>query len=227
MQADTSRADVLQSLLADRHSCRSFLPKPLPRETIERILSLAQQSASWCNAQPWQVHVLSGDATERARQALLQRVVAQAAQPDIAFPDAYRGVYNERRRECAMRLYTAVGVAWGDRAGSAKQTHENFRFFGAPHLAIVSTEGSLGTYGAVDCGAFVGNFMLAAQSLGVASIAQAALAAYSPFWHEHLGLAPERRMVCGISFGLEDTAHPANAFRTGRAGLADVVTWVD
>lgn len=227
MQADTTRATVLQSLLDERHSCRAFLPQKVPRETIECILSMAQKTASWCNAQPWKVHVLSAPATERARQALLRHVDAEAAQPDIAFPDAYLGIYSERRRECARRLYEAVGVVWGDRAASARQTQENFRFFGAPHLAIVSTDASLGTYGAVDCGAYVSSFMLAARSLGVASIAQAALAAYSPFWHHCLGLDADRKVVCGISFGLEDALHPANAFRTSRAAAGEVVAWVE
>ena len=227
MSFDTSSAELLDDLLARRHSCRGFLPQPLPRPTIERILRLAQRSASWCNAQPWQVHVLSAEATSRARQDLLSHVQAHPAQPDIAVPDAYVGVYSERRRECGWALYAAVGVQRGDREGSARQSHENFRFFGAPHLAIVSTDASLGSYGAVDCGAFVSNFMLAAQSLGVASIAQAALAAYSPFWRERLQLDADRRVLCGISFGLEDAAHPANAFRTSRAGLGEVLTWVD
>ena len=227
MPADTPSAELLDRLLAERHSCRAFLPQPLERPVIERVLALAQRSASWCNAQPWQVHVLSAAATERARNDLLRHVEDQAAQPDIAFPQAYTGVYSERRRECGWALYAAVGVGRGDRAGSARQAQENFRFFGAPHLAIVSTDAELGSYGAVDCGAFVSNFMLAAQSLGVASIAQAALAAYSPFWRERLQLGADRRVLCGISFGREDAGHPANAFRTSRAGLDEVLTWVD
>ena len=104
---------------------------------------------------------------------------------------------------------------------------ENFRLFGAPHVAIVTTEEALGVYGAVDCGAYVANFMLAARSLGVAAIAQAALAAYSPFIREFFALPDERQVVCGISFGFEDAKHPANGFRTRRAHLSEVVTWVD
>ena len=85
------------------------------------------------------------------------------------------GAYQQRRRECGFGLYDAVGIAHGDRAASARQAMENFRLFGAPHVAIVTSEKALGVYGAVDCGAYVNNFMLAARSLGVASIAQAAL----------------------------------------------------
>ncbi|MNQ73541.1 Nitroreductase family protein [compost metagenome] len=39
----------LEAWLHARHSCRAFLPEPVPRDTIERILSLAQRTASWCN----------------------------------------------------------------------------------------------------------------------------------------------------------------------------------
>jgi hypothetical protein len=33
--------------------------------------------------------------------------------------------------------------------------------------------------------------------------------------------------VCGISFGYEDPAHPANRFRTTRATLDEACRWVD
>jgi nitroreductase len=69
--------------------------------------------------------------------------------------------------------------------------------------------------------------MLAATSLGVASIAQAALASYPALLREQLGISEERALVCGISFGIEDPAHPANRFRTGRARIDDVLTWVE
>ena len=58
----------------------------------------------------------------------------------------------------------------------AKQALENFNFFGAPHVAIITTDEALGVYGAVDCGGYVTSFMLAAQALGVATVPQAALA---------------------------------------------------
>ena len=58
-----------------------------------------------------------------------------------------------------------------------------------------------------------------------ACIAQAALASYSPFVRGHFGVPEDRLVLCGISFGYEDQAHPANEFRTGRARLAKVVDW--
>lgn len=214
-------------ILAERYSCRGFLPQPVPRETIERILKLAQRTPSWCNSQPWRMIVTSGAATERFREALFAHAKTHTAEPDFAFPREYRGVYLERRRDCGFKLYQSVGVARGDREAGARQGMENYRLFGAPHAAIITTEEALGVYGAIDCGAYVGNFMLAARSLGVASIAQAALAAYPEFTRAFFGLPEDRQLVCGISFGFEDPSHPANGFRTGRAPVADVVSWLE
>lgn len=217
----------LEQLLAQRHSCRAFLPEPVPQPVIERMLALAQRAASWCNAQPWQVVVTRGAATERFRAAMLAPVQADEPGPDYAWPRAYEGVYQERRRACGLALYDAVGVARGDREASARQARENLRLFGAPHVAIVTADEALSTYGAIDCGGYVANFLLAATSLGVATIAQAALAARPQRVRDCLGLPPDRRVVCGISFGYADSAHPANGFRTGRADPAAAVTWLE
>jgi hypothetical protein len=61
----------------------------------------------------------------------------------------------------------------------------------------------------------------------VASIAQAAMAMRSKFLHEWFQIPDERQVVCGISFGYEDPAHPANGFRTTRARMEQVVHWAD
>lgn len=212
----------LARLFATRHSCRGFRPDPVPEADIGRILTIAGATASWCNAQPWRVVVTRGAATERFRAALLAHADSNAQpSPDFPFPREYRGAYLDRRRECGFQLYESVGVARGDRAGAAAQARENFSLFGAPHVCVVTTDEALGVYGAVDCGAFVTSFMLAAASLGVATVAQASLAAYSPFVRDHFGIDESRRVVCGVSFGYEDPDHPANAFRTTRAALED------
>ena len=225
---DAAPTMILADLLASRFSCRAFLPDPVPTATIERMLTLAQLSPSWCNSQPWQAIVTEGAGTERFRAALLAHVHAtgEPGQPDLPYPVGYFGVYQERRRECGWQLYRSVGVTPGDRVGSAQQAMENFRLFGAPHVMIVTSERDLGVYGAVDCGLYVGNLLLAAESLGVATIAQAALARCSPFLHEHFAIPPSRTVVCGISFGYADTRHKANGFRTRRADLAEAVHWV-
>ncbi len=228
MKAAVEPTDIeaLERLYDSRHSCRAFLGAPVERATIARILRLAQRTASWCNAQPWQLVITSGAETERFREALLRESDSPAASTDFPWPKAYEGDYLARRRECGFALYASVGIEKNDRERSRQQARENFRLFGAPHVAIVTTDESLGVYGAIDCGAYVNSFMIAARALGVASIAQAAIASRPQFIREHFALPQNRRLVCGISFGYADESHPANAFRTRRAELDEVVRWV-
>ena len=226
--ATEDRIGVLEELLNERYSVRAFLPRPVPRETIEHILEVAQRTASWCNSQPWQVVSASGEAKERFRKLIHAEAASGAAEnSDYPFPREYLGVYLERRRESGFQLYNTLGIPRGDKVGYAKQALENYNFFGAPHVAVIHTTEPLGVYGAVDCGAFVSNFMLAAQALGLGSIAQAALARHSGLIHRHFNLGSDRRVVCGISFGYADHEHKVNGYRTSRAALADVVTFVD
>jgi nitroreductase len=222
------RIAVLEELLGERYSCRAFRPDPVPRATIERILKAAQRTASWCNSQPWQVVIASGEAKEGFRKEIYATVASGVPDDgDFPFPREYRGVYLDRRRESGFQLYNTLGIARGDKMAYAKQALENFNFFGAPHIAIIHTDEALGVYGAIDCGAFVSNFMLAAQALGLGAIAQAALAHQAGLIRRHFGLGDDRRVVCGISFGFPDRDHRINSYRTSRASISETATFVD
>jgi len=50
--------DDLQALARRRRSVRWFLDKPVPREMIDRAMSVAAQSPSACNRQPFIFHIL-------------------------------------------------------------------------------------------------------------------------------------------------------------------------
>ncbi|MFN5716462.1 MAG: nitroreductase, partial [Bradyrhizobium sp.] len=182
----------------------------------------------WCNSQPWQVLIVSGEAKERFRKAIYAEASRGLGEDyDFTPPREYVGVYLERRRESGFQLYNTLGIARGDRAAYAKQALENYNFFGAPHIAVIHTNEPLGIYGAIDCGGYVSNFMLAAQALGLGTIPQAALARHSGLIRRHFSLPDDRRVVCGISFGYADHAHKVNSYRTSRATVADTVTFVD
>jgi nitroreductase len=222
------RIGIIEELLGERYSCRAFRPEPVPRPIIDRILTAAQRTASWCNSQPWQVVIASGEARERFRKLIYAEAASGAEhRHDFTPPREYLGIYLERRRESGFQLYNTLGIARGDKAAYARQALENFNFFGAPHVALIHTDEALGIYGAIDCGAYVGNFMLAAQAMGLGTIAQAALARHSGLIRRHFKLGDDRRVVCGISFGFPDRDHRINSYRTSRAAIADSVTFVD
>jgi nitroreductase len=220
-------AAALAGVLGARHSCRAFLADPVPDGVIDRILAMAQTAASWCNSQAWQVSLTRGSGTERLSTALMDAAATREPVFDIPEPAAYRGVYQARRRSSGYALYNSLGIARDDRDGRRRQMLENFRFFGAPHHAVITTDASLGQYGLVDCGGYIATFLLAAQSFGVASIAQAAVAMYSAVLRDELSIPDDRVIVCGISFGYEDATHPANRFRTDREHPSNVVQRVD
>ncbi len=210
-------------LLDNRFSCRGFIDKKVSKNELREIVQTAQKVPSWCNAQPWQLTLVEGKKLDTLRNKLWEAAKEQLHKPDIPFPSSYEGVYKERRRECGFQLYDAVGIKKGDREASFIQTLKNYCFFDAPHIVIITTPKALGTYGVLDCGAFITAFTIAATAKGISTIPQAAPAGLAPILREYLLLDEERDFVCVISFGYSDDNHPANQFRTGRAEFEDVL----
>jgi len=218
----------LEQAIRSRYSARRFLSRRVPRETIQKILDIAQCTPSWCNTQPWQLTLLSGVALERFRAALYEHARSGVTpNPDFPFPEAYLGVYRERRKVCGVQLYDSLGIGKNDKGAAREQALENFRMFGAPHVALITTDEALGVYGAIDCGLYVASFLYAARSVGVDTIAQAALASYPDFLRKYFGLPRERKLVCGISFGYADAENPIHSYRTERAHHSEAVTFLE
>ena len=215
--------EALDKILDGRYSCRAFQDKAVPIEDIHAIIQAAQKVPSWCNFQPWQVHLVRGDVRDTLSEKVMAAAMADEGVPDVPFPEKATGKHAERRRTCGLQLYQAVGVERGDRAGSRAQMLENYRFFGAPQAVVITTPKELGAYGVLDCGAFVTAFMMAAEAKGIATIAQASIAEMSDIVRETLGIPEDRDVLCAISFGYSDAAHPANQFRTERAPLDEVL----
>ena len=220
--------DHLKTLLEQRWSCRAFLAAEAPRPVIREMFEIAQRTASWCNTQPWQVYLTSGAATKRFAEGLRAQAAQGAEQsPDFEMPGEYRGVYQQRRREAGYALYESLGITRADWDARVAQRLRNFEFFGAPHVAVITSDRDQGVYGAIDCGGYVANLLLAAQSLQLAAIPQAAIAMYSAQVRHFLEIPGDRLVVCAVSFGYPDLQDPVNQFRTSRAGSADAVTFLD
>ena len=66
--------DVGDALRA-RRTVRAFLDRPVPRETLEAILTDALRTPSWANTQPWEIFVAGGDVFERIRRISGERTL--------------------------------------------------------------------------------------------------------------------------------------------------------
>lgn len=212
--------------LAARRSVRAFLPEPVPRETIERIFGEAQRAPSWCNIQPWRVWIATGDKRDELVAELRHAASTELPAPDLAFPADYPEPYNTHRRQCGKALYEAMGVARDDTEARRGAWMRNYEAFGAPVIAIVGMDRRFGLYGAIDLGCWLKAVMLLAVEEGLATCAQAAMAAYPAVHRRVLGVEDDVNIVFGIALGREDASAAANSCRTTRDPLERNVVFV-
>jgi nitroreductase len=216
--------DNLDLLMRERRSIRGFLDRPVPDDLMQRVFATAQLAPSNCNVQPWVVHVVSGDAATRMRDAL-HAVAASGASmtPDFPLTGGYPGAYRTRQIDAAKALFQATGVARDDVAARTASFLRNFRFFDAPHAAFLFLPEWGGMREAADCGMYAQSLMLALTANGLASCAQGALSHYAQTVHRELGVPDDMRLLFGIAFGFEDDTHPANATRTVREDVGSAI----
>jgi nitroreductase len=206
----------LDKTIIERRSVRGFLPEPVPRAVLKEVLELAQRAPSNCNVQPWRVYIASGDTLQRMKTALLEAASSGQTDAMSSSIDAFFGTYRQKQIACAVELYGKMGIARDDREGRTWAMLRNFEFFGAPHIAYICMAKSFGVGVALDVGMYVQTLMLAMQSRGIGSCAQAALRAFPEVAGAHLGIPDDEQILCGLSFGYEDPSVPANQTRQPR-----------
>ena len=210
----------INSLLNERHSCRAFLDKPVPAETLEQIFALAQRAPSNCNVQPWQTLVVSGEQKDALSQALVHAVMQQQPpNPDFNWAIAYQNEHRERQFGSANALYGAMGIAREDKRARQMAMLRNWQFFDAPHVAIFTMDKYLDIMGAVDMGIYAQSLSLIMQQHGISNCMQGALGQFPDPIRDMFGLPEERGVLFGMSFGYADPDAPANQARTTREDL--------
>ena len=130
--------------------------------------------------------------------------------------DTFRDKHRRLQVDFAVTMYREMGIARDDHAGRLRAMLRNFELFDAPHVAIICMQNHYGPRVAVDVGAYLQTLMLALWSRGVASCAQASLSMYPIIIRRELGIPDDLRILCGLSFGYEDPAVPANRTRQAR-----------
>lgn len=213
----------LDKTICERRSVRGFLPQPVPRDVLEEVLELAQHAPSNCNVQPWRVYIASGDTLEKLRAALVHAVTRGESPLMVAPMDEFFGGYREKQVACAVELYGKMGIERDDRLGRLKASLRNFEFFDAPHVAYICMDRSFGIGVALDVGMYVQTLMLAMQSRGIGSCAQASLRAFPKLVAEHLRIPDGEQILCGLSFGYEDPKVAANETRQPRDPISSNV----
>jgi nitroreductase len=222
---DNDNALVVDAAITSRRSVRAFLPTPVPRETIEAILAVAARAPSGTNTQPWQVHVLTGN----AKVALSKDI--RAAYDDPAeralhteeyayYPTEWQSPYIDRRRKVGWDLYSLLGIDKSNKAGMHQQHARNYAFFDAPVGLMFTIDRAMQQGSWLDYGMFLQNVMVAARGRGLDTCPQAAFMQFHRIIARHLNLSDKQMVVCGMSLGFADPVAIANQLTTEREPVA-------
>jgi len=212
---------TLHDTIHQRRSVRGYLPDAIPDEVLTRIFELAQLAPSNCNVQPWKMFVATGDLRDRLSAEMQRRVIArEPAGPDYEYRGDFDGEYRKRQVECAIALYSQMGIERHDREGRERAVLRNFEFFDAPYMAFIGMDKAFGTTVAIDVGMYAQNLMLAMVANGVHSCPMGTMRNYPDLVRDAFGLGDETRILFGLAFGYEDTSVAANRTRTTREPIS-------
>jgi nitroreductase len=226
-----AKAATVEEALLTRRSVRAFLPTPVPRAEVERLLALASRSASNSNCQPWHVHVLTGEPKQRLTEALWKALdgdgrVAEREYPFQPAPEDWVEPFRTRRQAFGEGLYRGMlGIEAHDTEGRLGHHRRNYDFFGAP-VGLILTVGRNPLASAfIDAGLFLQALMLGARHAGLDTCAQASFIDFYPVLRQHLQIPDDQIIVCGIALGYADRAHCLNHYQTPREPVGNFTTF--
>ncbi|MDA0342453.1 MAG: nitroreductase [Proteobacteria bacterium] len=220
----------VEEAISQRRSLRGFLPTPVPRETIERILYLAGRAPSGTNTQPWTGHVLTGAALKRLTDGLMVAAndpneVKEAEQP--YYPPRFFDPYLARRRKVGWDLYGLLGIKKGDFEKTKAQHDRNMTFFDAPVGLIFTIHRDLKIGSWLDFGMFLENVMILARSHGLETCPQAAFSSFHKTIRQQVDIGDEFVVVCGMAIGHADWSRPECALITDREPVSSFISFHD
>jgi len=211
---------AVDAAITSRRSIRAFLPTPVPREVLDRILEVASRAPSGTNTQPWKVYVLTGAAKQGLSAKIQASFAANPKQEGLKdeynyYPAEWRSPFIDRRRKVGFALYNLVGIAKGDTARMQAQAARNY-FFDAPVGLIFAIDRIMGQGSWMDYGMFLQNIMVAARARGLDTCPQAAFTPYHAIIQDHVGMPANEMLVCGMSMGYANPDAIENTLVTER-----------
>jgi len=234
--ADSEASNAVEQSIESRQSIRQFLPTPVPRASIARLLEVASRAPSGTNTQPWKVYVLQGASKDTLMDKVCQAHDALRDNPALAaeykeeydyYPEKWVSPYIDRRRENGWSLYGLLGIVKGDKGKMHLQHQRNYRFFDAPVGLMFTVDRIMGRGSLLDYGMFMQNIMVAARGRGLHTCPQQAWNGFSRIVLPHIGAGAQEMLVCGMSLGYADETAPVNTFRTPRVSVGDFTKWLD
>ena len=212
-----------------RRSIRGYLNKPVPRELIAEVLTLAMRSPSSMNTQPWNFHVITGEPLDRIRAGNTERNLAGVPHSrEFRTGHPFEGVHRERQIGVAKQLFAAQGIARDDKEARLDWVLRGFRQFDAPVCVIITYDKELADSDdtAFDCGTVTTALVNAAWSRGLGCVINSQGIMQSPVVREHAGIPDDQVIMKAVALGWPDESFPANAVVSERKPVEEATRWV-
>ncbi len=218
-----------ETLVGERRSIRGYLKKPVPKEVIDEIITLAKGAPSSMNTQPWHFHVITGAPLELIREGNTERMMAGASvDREIKMGHGYEGIHRERQVAIAIQLFEAMGIERDDKPRRQDWVMRGFRQFDAPVSIVVTIDKELAddTVSHFDVGAATYGLVLAAVDKGLGTVINGQGIMQSSVVREHGNIPEDQVIMTCVAMGYPDGSFVANDVKSRRADNADVVTYV-
>jgi nitroreductase len=215
--------DVLEAIEA-RHSVRDFLPKPVPKEVVMKIMEAATRSPSGGNGQPWEIFVASGATMERIRKAYQERAQGAPGGPPPGPPGPPPPAFiRERMNTIRTERMGLLGLDPADPASGKVFMEWGARLYGAPAMAVICMDQALSSY--LDMGLLIQTICLAAQHFGVDSMIAGSMVSRPDVLRQELGIPESLKIVTSIGLGYANPDSIINTYRSPRRPIEEVVRY--
>ena len=205
-----------KELMKERHSCRKFQSKPIPEPILKDIISISLASPSWCNSQPWNIYVASGNTIEEIRKEWISKSKEKIkGYADI--PPGHRTDYSERSQKTMAEFFKS----WESLPNPKETEESNYSLFNAPTMVYLTLNKGHTKYSVLDLGSIEMAIMLAAKDHGVDSIPAYMTIMYPDVLRKYLKISDKEDIVIGIALGYEEKC-PLNEHRSVKLKLEDV-----
>ncbi len=205
-----------------RSSIRAFLPDPIDRETMQKIMNAAIRTPSWANSQPWEVYIAQGETLNAIKTEYTNNYVNGInGSPEIARP----AEWTEAAKKRQQGLYPDMVRDCGDAAGQFGELNRGL--FNAPAVIYICMDKLLSQWSMFDLGAFAQSVMLTAVEFGLSTIPAITLVNFPEVLHRILGIPNNLSVVLGIAIGYSDKDNGINNFRSARSPVEEVVRFFD
>ena len=215
--------------IVQRKSIRGFKPATVSKEVMTKILEAACRAPSTMNTQPWEFAVITGDALNRIRAAMVEKL----KKGEVPNQDHHivgwsnDSIYRKRQIELAKDLFRLMDIPRENKGKRAAWLERGFRFFDAPVGILLLTDRSLGEAAPLlDLGAVMQTLCLAALHFGLGTCIEDQGVMYPDVLRKIAGIPDNKRIIIAIAVGYPDWDFSANQVSTDRESLENNTRWI-